>query len=498
LGSESELGITLALIPTDTPGIEIGSRHDPLGVPFQNGPNRGRDVFIPSDWIVGGQAGIGQGWRMLMESLAAGRSISLPALSTGGGKFVARAVGAYARIRQQFHLSIGRFEGVEDALVRIAGNLYIMDAARVMTCGAVDSGERPSVISAIIKYHCTERMRMVVNDGMDVLAGSGICLGPRNLIGRIYQAAPIGITVEGANILTRSMIIFGQGVIRCHPYILKEMQAVANPDFRHGLADFDRLLRNHTAFVFSNAARTLFLGITGGRLIKAPPLPARRYYRMATRLCAAFALTADTALLTLRGELKRRERISARLADILSHLYLISALLKQFKDRQSPPDELPLLQWGYEQSLHKIQESFVELFGNLPFRPAAWALRLLIFPFGRPFAGPDDRLASRVAGILMEPSPLRDRLTAGLFIPTDRSDPLGRLEDALLKVTAAEPVERKLSDAVKNGRFKGRAGNSFLETGVHEGIITNDEADLMRQATSARWDVIKVDDFPQL
>lgn len=498
LGSESEPGITLALIPIDTPGIEIGSRHDPLGIPFQNGPNRGKDVFIPSEWIVGGQAGIGQGWRMLMECLAAGRSISLPALSTGGGKFVARAVGAYARIRQQFHLSIGRFEGVEDALARIAGNIYMMDAARVMTCGAVDSGERPSVISAIVKYQCTELMRRVVNEGMDVLGGSGICLGPRNLLGQIYQAAPIGITVEGANILTRSMIIFGQGVIRCHPYVLKEMQAVANPDVRHGLADFDRLLRNHAAFVLSNAARTLFLGVTGGRLAKAPALPARRFYQMVTRLSAAFALTADAALLTLRGTLKKRERISGRLADILSHLYLISALLKQFRDRQSPLDEFPLLQWGCEQSLHKIQESFAELFDNLPFRPAAWLLRLLIFPFGHHFAGPDDRLASRVAGIIMEPSPLRDRLTAGLFIPTDMSDSLGRLEDALKKVTAAEPVEQKLSNAVKAGRLEWRAGDSFLEVGVREGIITGDEADSVRRATAARKDVIQVDDFPQL
>jgi acyl-CoA dehydrogenase len=498
LGSESEPGITLALIPIDTPGIEIGSRHDPLGIPFQNGPNRGKDVFIPMEWIIGGQAGIGRGWQMLMESLAAGRSISLPALSTGGGKLVARAVGAYARIRQQFHLSIGRFEGVEAALARITGNSYVMDAARVITCGAVDSGERPSVISAIIKYHCTELMRMAANDGMDVLGGSGICLGPRNLLSRIYQAAPIGITVEGANILTRSMIIFGQGVIRCHPYVLKEMQAVKNPDGRQGLADFDRLLRNHTAFVFSNAARTLFFGITGGRLAKAPILPARRYYRMTMRFAAAFALTVDVALLTLRGTLKRRERISGRLADILSHLYLISALLKQFNDRQSPQDELPLLQWGCEQSLHKIQESFAGLFDNLPFRPAAWLLRLLIFPFGHPFAGPDDRLGSRVAGIIMEPSPLRDRLTAGLFIPTDLSDPLGRLEDALRKVATAEPAEQKLNKAVKASRLEWRSGDSFLEAGVRAGIITDDEADSVRQADAARRDVIRVDDFPQL
>jgi acyl-CoA dehydrogenase len=497
LGNDGEPGITLALIPADTPGIVIGSRHDPLGVPFLNGPNYGKDVFIPIEWVIGGQAGIGQGWRMLMESLAAGRSISLPALSSGGAKFVARVVGAYARIRRQFRLPIGRFEGIEEALARIAGNTYLMDAVRVMTCGAVDLGERPSVISAIVKYHCTERMRTIVNDGMDVLGGSGICLGPRNLLGRIYQAAPIGITVEGANILTRSMIIFGQGVIRCHPYLLKEMEAVANPDVRHALADFDRLLRNHTAHILSNAARAVFLGVTGGRLARVPAAPARRYYQVVTRLSAAFALTADTVLLTLGGTLKRRERISSRLADILSQLYLMSALLKQSSDRQSPMDELPLLQWAYEESAHNIQESFAELFDNLPFRPAAWLLRLMVFPFGHHFARPDDVLSRRLARILMEPSALRDRLSAGLFIPTDLSDPFGRLEDALRKVTAAEPVEQKLNDAVKNGRLKERADNSLLEEGLRAGIITRDEAGLVLQATAARREVIQVDDFPR-
>jgi acyl-CoA dehydrogenase len=499
LGSDEEPGITLALIPTDTPGITIGNRHDPLGIPFQNGPNHGKNVFIPPEWIVGGQTGVGHGWLMLMECLAAGRSISLPALSSGGGKFTARVVGAYARIRRQFRLPIGRFEGVEEALARIAGSVYLMDAARVTTCCAVDLGEKPSVISAIVKYHCTERMRTVVNDGMDVLGGKGICLGPNNLLGSIYRAAPIGITVEGANILTRSMIIFGQGVIRCHPYVLKEIEAVTNPDARRGLADFDRLIRKHAALILSNAARTLFFALTGGRLIKAPHTPARSYFRAATRLSAAFALTTDAALLTIGGALKRREKISARLADILSHLYFISALLKQFEDRKRPLDELPLLQWGCSESLHKIQNSFIELFDNLPSRPAAWLLRLLIFPFGCRFARPDDRLGSRVAGILMEPSRLRDRLTEGLFIPMGKlSDPMGCLEDALKKVAAAEPIERRLRDAVKEGQLGARDEAALLENGVNAGIITGDEADLVRQASAARSKVIQVDEFPRL
>jgi acyl-CoA dehydrogenase len=415
LGDRDEPGITLALVPAAMPGVTIGSRHDPLGVPFQNGPNRGENVFIPLSWVIGGKAGVGQGWRMLMEGLAAGRSISLPALSTGGAKLVARAVGAYARIRRQFRLPIGRFEGVEEALARIAGNTCLMDAARTLTCCAVDRGERPSVLSAIVKYQCTERLRSVVNDGMDILGGSGISLGPRNLIAGIYRMAPIGITVEGANILTRSLIIFGQGVIRCHPYILKEMQAAADPDPTTGLAEFNRLLGEHASFSLANAARALLLGITGGRFVKAPPGTARRYFQAVTRLSAAFALVADCALITLGGELKRREKISGRLADILGHLYLISALLKQFDDRDCLIDELPLVQWGCEECLLQIQQSFTGLLNNLPFRPAAWLLRFIIFPLGRPFPGPDDGLGHRVRQILLGPSELRNRLTAGLY-----------------------------------------------------------------------------------
>ena len=498
IGSADEPGITLALIPVDTPGITIGSRHNPLGVPFQNGPNRGEDVFIPLDWLIGGEAYAGQGWRMLMESLAAGRSISLPALSCGGAKFAARAAGAYARVRRQFRLPIGRFEGVEEALARIAGSTYLIDAARAMTCGAVDRGERPAVLSAIVKYHSTERMRQVVDDGMDVLGGSGISLGPRNLLARVYQAAPIGITVEGANILTRSMIIFGQGAIRCHPYVLKEMRAAANPDDARALIDFDRLLGAHIGFTLNNAARALFLGLTGGRLANVPAGPARRYFQAATRMSAAFALAADVTLLTLGGSLKRRERLSGRLADILSHLYLISALLKRFDDRDWRGDEEPLVRWGCEESLRKIQESFSGLIRNLPFRPAAWLMRLVVFPLGRPFAGPSDRLGQRVAAILLEPSEARDRLTAGLFVPEDPADPLARLEDALTKVIAAEPVEQKLRDAVKSGKVRKGTDREVVEAGVLAGIITEDEAVALRLAHEARRDATRVDDFPRL
>jgi acyl-CoA dehydrogenase len=371
-----------------------------------------------------------------------------------------------------------------------------MDAARTLTCCAVDRGERPSVLSAIVKYQCTERLRSVVNDGMDVLGGRGISLGPRNLIAGLYQSAPIGVTVEGANILTRSLIIFGQGVIRCHPYILKEMKASADPDITAGLAEFDRLLCEHAGFTLANAARALFYGITGGRFAKAPPGTARRYFQAATRMCAGFALAADLALITMGGELKRREKISGRLADILGHLYLISALLKQFDDRDCYIDELPLVQWGCEESLLKIQESFTGLLHNLPFRPAAWLLRLLIFPLGRTFAGPDDSLGHQVAQIILAPSAMRDRLTAGLFLPEELNEPLGRLEDALAKVIAAEPIEQKLGKAVKEGRIRKGKDAELLAAGLQAGVITADEANLVRIALEARREVIMVDDFP--
>ncbi len=498
LGNDDAPGITLALVPVDTPGITIGTRHDPLGIPFQNGPNKGADVFIPLDWVIGSKAGVGQGWQMLMESLAAGRSISLPALSTGGAKFVARVAGAHARVRRQFRLPIGRFEGVAEALARIAGNTYLMDAAREMTCAAVDRGERPAVLSAIVKYHSTERLRRAVNDGMDVFGGSGICLGPHNLLGRLYKAAPIGITVEGANILTRSMIIFGQGVIRCHPYVLQEMSAAVNPDTDRGLVDFDRLIGDHIAFTLNNAARTFFFAMTGGRLAKAPPGPMQRYFQTVTRLSAAFAVTADIALLTLGGTLKRRESLSGRLADILSHLYLASALLKRFEEREWPADEEPLVRWGCEDCFHRIQESFTGLFRNLPFRPAAWLLRLIVFPRGRPFAGPLDRLSQQVAGVLLEPSPVRDRLTDGLFLPAAPDEPLARLENALARVIAAEPVEQKLRDAVKEGKLKRLPDDQLLSAGVQEGVITPAEEETVRLALAARREATRVDDFPHL
>jgi acyl-CoA dehydrogenase len=491
-GNKEELGITCALIPTNTPGVEIGTRHFPLNQAFMNGPNRGRDVFIPVSWIIGGPERAGQGWRMLMECLAAGRSISLPALSTGAGKLVCRATGAYARVRKQFKTPIGRFEGVEEALARMAGLTYLMDAARTLTAGAVDLGESPSVISAVVKYHLTESMRQVVNDAMDVQGGSGICMGPRNLLGRVYQAIPISITVEGANILTRSLIIFGQGAVRCHPFVFREMQAVASGDGE----EFDRALFGHLGFAVSNAVRSLLLGLGGASLAYAPVHgPTRRFYKQLARMSAAFALSADVSLLVLGGSLKRREKLSGRLADTLSWLYLASAALKRFEDQGRPQADLPLVHWACEHALHQAQQGLDGLLKNFPNRAVAWLLRRLVFPLGRPYGGPSDRLGHACAELLLAPSEARDRLTRGLFVPTEADQPLARLEKALALLTALEPVEKKVREALKNGDLAAKNESDLMARAHAMQVISDAEYAQWVEANAARREAVAVDDF---
>lgn len=493
LGDKEELGITLALIPTHTPGVSIGRRHFPLNMAFQNGPNWGEDVFIPLDWVIGGRDGVGQGWRMLMESLAAGRSISLPALATGAGKLVCRATGAYARVRRQFKTAIGKFEGVEEALARMAGYTYVMDAARILTLGYVDRGERPSVISAIVKYHLTERMRTVVNDAMDVQGGSAICMGPRNYLARVYQAIPISITVEGANILTRSLIIFGQGAVRCHPYILKEMEAALSKD---GPA-FDRALFGHMGYLASNFTRALWLAVTRAHGARVPLRGvARRYVQELDRLSAAFALVADAAMLSLGGALKRKEKLSARLGDVLSLLYLASAAVKRYEDEGRRAEDVPLLRYGVEDALHKAETALHELLRNLPGRSFAAVLRAVVFPWGRRMAAPDDRVGHRAAALLLAPSPARDRLTAGMHVPGEADEFLARLERALAMTIRAEHAEERLRAAVKHGEIPFAASRAeLLREAVRLQIIEPDAAAAVEEAERLRREVVAVDHF---
>lgn len=496
LSDRSERGITLALIPTQHPGVNIGRRHFPLNMAFQNGPNWGKDVFIPMDWVIGGVQYVGQGWRMLMECLAAGRSISLPALSTGGGKLAARATGAYARVRKQFKLPIGAFEGVEEALARIAANAYLMESARVMTAGAVDTGERPSVISAIAKYHLTERLRQSINDAMDVQGGSGICMGPRNLLARIYQSIPISITVEGANILTRSLIIFGQGAIRCHPYVYKEMQAAVDGDPERALKNFDEAFFGHMGFTLSNAVRTLWLGLTGARFACAPVTgPTQRYYQHLTRISATLAFTADVAMLMLGGALKRKERLSARLGDVLSCLYLASTVLKRYEDEGRRSEDVPFVRWILDDLLRRAQEALLDFLDNFPFRPVAWLLRWWAFPWGRSYIGPRDNQGHTLARLLLEPSAQRDRLTDGVFIPDDPAQTLAQLDDALRKVIAAEPLEKMLNVAVRKNQVQGHSTEEIIDNAVQNGMMTSDQGHILRAAHTARRAVIQVDDF---
>jgi len=496
LGERKEYGITLALIPVDTKGVETGRRHIPLNQAFQNGPTEGKDVFVPIDAIIGGPEHAGQGWRMLMECLAEGRSISLPALSAGAGKLASRATGAYARIRRQFKTPIGRFEGVEEALARIAGHTYAIDAVREMTAVAVDQGGKPSVISALAKYHCTERMRRVINDAMDVFGGTAICMGPHNLLGRIYESIPISITVEGANILTRSLIVFGQGIIRCHPYLLKEMQAVQNTNRTEGLKAFDAALFSHLGYTASNKVRAFVLALTGSRLARPPMQGAsRRYAQHIERMSAALAFTADVTLGVLGGALKRKEKLSARLGDVLAQLYIASAAIKRFEDQGSQMEDEPLLRWVCEDALYTAQQQLDAFIRNFPNPFLAWSLRLIVFPAGRPFAAPTDRLGHHLASLLLSPSASRDRLTAGIFISDDVSDPLGRIEHALEKVMQASPVEGKLKEASRHGVISGDSTGELVESAQQAGLITREEIALLAEAEKAIDAAVAVDAF---
>jgi acyl-CoA dehydrogenase len=493
LGEREELGITCALIPVDTPGVETGERHDPLGIPFMNGPTHGRDVFVPLEAVIGGPAMVGKGWGMLMQSLAAGRGISLPALSTGAAQLATRLVGAYATVREQFGLPIGRFEGIEARLARIAGLTYLLDGARQLTLGAIDAGEKPSVVTAIMKAYTTEAMRVVINDAMDVIGGAGICRGPRNVLAHGYQSVPIGITVEGANILTRSMIVFGQGAIRCHPFVQEEMAAEAAGD----VGRFDRAFFGHVGLVYTNAARALVHGLTGARLASTPVQGvAAPYFRRLSRMAAIYGLLADVAMGTLGGALKRKENLSGRLADGLAWLYLASGALKQFVDDGQPERDGAAFRWALDHALYEFQAAMVGLLDNLPLRLVALKLRLVCFPLGARLRPPSDRLGSRLARAILDGGSLREALTPLVHVPPPAEHGLGEIEAALATVVAAAPARDKVKQAQRSkGLPRKLKGEPLWAAALEASVIDASEAELLRAADRARDSAIQVDAF---
>ncbi len=496
LGEQDEYGITAALVPTSLPGITIGRRHFPINIPFQNGPTQGKDVFVPIDAIIGGPKMAGHGWRMLVQQLSVGRSIVLPSNALGGALASVYTSGAYARLRRQFGLPIGKFHGVGEALARMAGLVYTMTAASRVTCTALSNGEKPAVPSAILKYHNTEMARAIANDAMDVHGGKGIMLGPKNYLARGYESVPIAITVEGANILTRSLIIFGQGAIRCHPFVLREIEAARNEDAREGLRQFDDLLFGHLGYTSSNAARSFVLALTLARFTDVPVGgPTRRFYQQINRFSSAFALATDAAMLTLGGELKRKELISARLGDILSYLYLASMVLKHYRDQGEPAEDLPLVEWACRTLLYKAQEQFHGLLRNFPNPFVSFALRIAIFPRGRTFSAPSDELGRRITELMINPTATRQRLADCAYTALEPTNPLGLLQEALESAERIKPLERRVFDAHRAGEITSDDTPGQIAEAERKGILTAQEAAQLRAFDERVLELTGVDDF---
>ncbi|MEE9451421.1 MAG: acyl-CoA dehydrogenase, partial [Gammaproteobacteria bacterium] len=491
LSRETERGITCALIPTNMPGIRIGRRHFPLNSPFMNGPTQGKDVFIPLDWIIGGEKMIGRGWQMLMACLGAGRALSLPSGANAGAQVAALATGAYARIRQQFSLPIGFFEGVEEALAIIAGNTYIIDAAVRLAATTIDHGTKSAITSAIVKQQTTERARQIGLAAMDIHGGKGICLGPRNYLARGYQAMPISITVEGANILTRSFIIFGQGVIRCHPYMMTEMESIASND----VARFDRAFFAHIGYMISRKVRLFFLNLTRAHFISVPDRSLKRYFQKVTLYSSALAFTAELAIVGLRGDLKRREKLSGRFADIMGSLYLISAVLKRFIDDGKPKEHRALVDWACQHLFYTIEQRLLAIRRNFPVRLFALSMRLLSFPWGKRCKPPSDKLSHQLAKLLITPSVARDKLTASVYRQSPETNFVAMMEQALPKIIAVEPLEKRLKAAKRAGKISGLTLAEQTKAALQAGLITEDEAKQLQLADTLRMAVIAVDDF---
>ncbi|WP_299945184.1 acyl-CoA dehydrogenase [uncultured Microbulbifer sp.] len=494
LGDKEALGITVALVPTDTPGITIGQRHLPAMQSFQNGPNWGKDVFIPMEWIIGGRENVGKGWEMLMSALAAGRGISLPSLSMGGAKMAARTTGAYARVREQFNVPVGRFEGVQRRLAEIASIAFVLDSAHKTTTRALDEGRKPAVITAIMKANATSALRRAINDAMDIHAGKAIMDGPSNYLGNVYRAIPVAITVEGANLLTRSLMIFGQGAIRCHPYLLDEILAAENPDTGEGLDQLDTLLPKHFWFQIKTLFRGVFHGWTVGLFASSPRDVgvAAKYYRQLNRYSAVLTLVTEISLMTLGGELKRKELISSRLGDVLSQLYLLSCTLKRFYDDDNPKDDLPLLEFAMRDGLHKIEVSLLEVFQNFPRPFFGQLMRFLVMPWGHSVHTASDRQARACAELLLAPSTTRDRLTCGVY-PGNPGDGVDIVEQAFIKVCATEHARAKL----KKGGIRVLSRES-VEEGLQRNLISDGEASALREAADAVDSAIQVDHFEHL
>jgi acyl-CoA dehydrogenase len=488
--TRADYGITCALIPAKHPGVIIGRRHYP-GAAFHNGPIFGKDVFIPVSWIIGGPAMAGKGWRMLVECLSAGRGISLPALATAAGQASYRLVGAYARIRRQFKVAIGKFEGVQEATGRIAGHAYALEALRVLTASAVDHCA-PSVVTAIAKYHMTELMRRVVIDSMDVLSGRGIQQGPRNSIATAYRATPVAITVEGANILTRNLMIFGQGAIRCHPYVFPEMEAARSDD----LPAFDEALFKHFGFSINRAVRAATLGLTGSRLARSPvPGVTATYFRQLERFSAALAFCSDLTMGVLGGKLKFKERLSARLGDVLSQLYIGSAVLKYYLHHGQPAEDTAHLRWAMDHCLHEVAKAFEEFLDNFPVAWARAVMRVVVFPLGNRYRPVSDALNAKVADQLLEQTPLRDRISWLVYRNGGPHDAVGRVEHAWNLAQKAEAPFLKYYRMMVRDELAGADTAARLTDAVTRKLLTREEAELVAEFDKARLDVIQTDHF---
>ncbi len=500
LGNKEALGITLCLIPATHPGVERGKRHFPMDQAFMNGPTRGTDVFVPLDWVIGGRNMIGKGWQMIVERLSVGRGISLPALSAASVKQSYRTTGAYAAIRKQFHAPIGHFEGVEAVLAKIAGFTYLSEATQLFTLTALDKEVRPSVVTAMTKYHLTEIARIVVNHAMDVHGGKAIMQGPKNYLSNSYQSLPISITVEGANILTRSLIIFGQGAIRCHPYLQEEMKAMQDPDQKEGLKRFDKVFFKHAAYTVSNAVRVVVHSFTAGLFsAKTGTKISRRYCQQLSRMSIVLAFVADVSLILLGGKLKRCERLSGRLGDVLSHLYMASAILKYEQDFATKKEDALHIEWCMKYCLYQIQAAFFKLFKNFPIPVWGRVFRFLTFPYGRAYHAPSDCLEHRLASIMLQPSKFRDRLTQYCYLSNSQTNPINQLEFALQQITFTEPLQARVEEAIKKGRIpKTMDLHRRLNNAVNEHVITEEEANLIQNAEEARRVVIQVDEFTEM